>query len=96
MSVPHTYQVNRLVELDALFIKIGEDTAPVLNVVDHGTTFQVATVLPEHNSHEVALAFQQRRVRYFGLPEVVLPDGGPEFGGDFERTMELNGVLHLI
>lgn len=56
VGVPHTYQINRLIALDTLFIKIGENTVPVFNVVDHGTNFQVAAVLAEHTSTEVASA----------------------------------------
>lgn len=74
-GIPHTYQY-RLVALDTLLVKVGQDTIPVLIAVDLGTNFQVATVLPDHSSHEVALAFQHKWVQYFGLPEVVVTDGG--------------------
>lgn len=78
VGIPPTYQLNRMVALNTVFMKVAGDTVPVLNIVDHGKNYQVCTVMSEATSAEVSRAFQDRWVRCFGCPEVVLTGGGPE------------------
>lgn len=41
-------------------------------------------------------AFQDRWTGYFGIPNVVLTDGGADFKNDVERGMELMGTMHMV
>lgn len=96
VGIPHTYQLNRLLALDTMFFKLSGDTVPVLKMVDHGTNFQVCTVMREATNHEVSRAFQDKWVRYLGCPDVVLTDGGSEFQAELERSLELMGIMQLV
>eukprot|EP00974_Lingulodinium_polyedra_P039158 3752154-Lingulodinium_polyedra.AAC.1 len=40
--------------------------------------------------------FLRSWVRYFGPPEVLISDGGPEFAGTFERCVEQSGCFHHV
>lgn len=55
----------------------------MFNTVDHGTNYQVCTVMSEATSSEVSRALQDRCVRYFVY-------GVPDFQAEFERSRELH------
>ena len=40
--------------------------------------------------------FCENWVKFFGLPTAVITDGGTEFGYNFARALELQGVLHQV
>jgi hypothetical protein len=69
-----------------------------MNVVDHGTNFQMAKVIEEaFTSENLWKSFANSWISPFGAPELILCDGGPEFQSYFERSAELSGVfLHVI
>ena len=40
--------------------------------------------------------FQRSWRRYFGTPDVMITDGGPEFRGDFAQSGEYAGILQVV
>ena len=67
----------------------------------HLSNFQQVARLSSHeggnpNSAETWKLFSDLWIRPFGLPEVLLTDGGGEFRHEFERKAELAGVMHIV
>eukprot|EP00959_Pyramimonas_sp_CCMP1952_P010502 220111-Pyramimonas_sp.AAC.1 len=60
-------------------------------MVDHGTSYQQCCLLEDGRASTVWAALLRRWVRPFGLPEMILSDGGPEFGGHIARSCEHHG-----
>ncbi len=44
-SMPRTYEFNKIVAMDLLYVKTKSDTIPFLNVVCHGTNYQQVVML---------------------------------------------------
>ena len=44
----------------------------------------------------VWFTFQRSLRRYFGTPDVMITNGGPEFRGDFAHSGEYAGILQVI
>ena len=44
-AIPRTYEFNRIIALDALYILLRGQSLPVLNIICHGTNFQVAALV---------------------------------------------------
>ena len=87
-AVPRTYESNRIVALDVVYIPLRGQSLPVLNIMCHGTIFHVAALMRQDGtstSAEVWSTFQRSWRRYFGTPDVMITDGGLEFRGDFAR-----------
>ena len=100
-AFPRTFSFNRIVALDYFFISWEGKTLAYLNCVCHGSNFQQVARLVSHesgtpNSAETWKLFSDLWIRPFGLPEVLLTDGGNEFRQDFERKAELTGLMHIV
>lgn len=81
-------------------MKFREQKIPILNMVCGGTSYQVAVRGPVTTTHGGAPSssatwrlFVETWQRYYGLPQMIICDSGNEFKGDFERGLELCGVL---
>eukprot|EP00959_Pyramimonas_sp_CCMP1952_P288078 6024341-Pyramimonas_sp.AAC.1 len=64
-----------------------------MNIIDHGTSFQQCALLSDDTAKSVWAAFLRWWVRPFGVPEVLVCDGGGEFEGIFARGCEHHGVM---
>jgi len=99
-AVPRTYQFNKILGADTFKITMNGVVYNYLNLVCHGTNFQlVVPVGPEgrdHSALEVWKAYKRSWVKYFGPPEMLIVDGGTEFRGDFERRLEQSGTYQWV
>ena len=105
-AYPRTYTFNRIVAVDTVYVPWRGVSLPVLNVVDHGSHYQVMMLIKELDgtphrggtptSEEAWRTFNEAWVRPFGAPEVVLSDAGAEFMKEFANGLELNSVLHHV
>ena len=105
-AFPRTFTFNRIVAVDTFYLPWRGRSLPVLNVVDHGSHYQVTTLIKtiegkEHpggtpSSEEAWRIFNECWIRPFGAPEVVLSDGGAEFAKDFVTGLELHSVFHHV
>ena len=90
-AIPRTYEFNRIIALDVFYIPLRGQSLPVLNIICHGTNFQVAALMRQDGTPTAAMVwstFQRSWRRYFGTPDVMITDGGPEFRGDFAQSGE--------
>ena len=91
-AIPRTYELNRIIALDVFYIPLRGQSLPILNIICHGTNFQVAALMRQDGTPTAAMAwstFQRSWRRYFGTPDVMITDGGPEFRGDFASILSL-------
>ena len=100
--MPRTYRFNKLVAVDLVEIPWKREGNPdllvnYLNVIDHGTNFQILLRVGDgfsKTAEDVWSAFQKGWIRYFGEPEILISDEGNEFEGDFAAKLEQAGVFH--
>ena len=100
-TMTRTFQFNRHVGLDVFCISWGGTTHAFLNMICHGANMQQVTWLRGCEagtppSRLVWQTFMQTWVKPFGLPQVVVTDGGSEFKDVFERGMEQNNILQVV
>ena len=104
-AIPPTYAFNKVVGVDLFYINFERKIVPFLNVVDHGTGFQMCAMVrdqqnevPNGNpgSHNIWRCFQNTWLRYLFEPEIVISDDGPEFSDRFARGLEQHGTFHHI
>ena len=107
-AFPRTFEFNRILGIDTFFVKWQGKSLPFLNMVDHGSNWQVVVLVrPVAGDHaepsggnpsaeETWLHFLRHWVRPHGTPDVVISDGGMEFRGRFERGLEQYGVLQNV
>ena len=98
-AIPRTYEFNRIIALDVFYISLRGQSLPVLNIICHGTNFQVAALMRQDGTPTAAMVwstFQRSWRRYFGTPDVMITDGGPEFRGDFAQSGEYAGILQVV
>ena len=100
-AFPRTFSFNRIISVDFFYVALGNQTNAFLNVVCHGTNFQQVEWLKNYSggvpsSTETWKVFNRLWIAPFGVPETLLCDGGSEFKGYFERSLELHGVLQVI
>eukprot|EP00969_Alexandrium_andersonii_P181261 8008704-Alexandrium_andersonii.AAC.1 len=62
-------------------------------MVCHGTNFQQVRRLEQPTSEAAWRCFNGSWIAYFGAPEVLLCDGGPEFMKTFTDGAEMWGVM---
>ena len=95
-TIPRSYQPNRVVGLDLVFIPDvggGKKAFPALSVVDWGTNFQVVQRIAGKHPKEVWHTFLDYWSRVFGLPEVIVTDPGREFLAEFVQLATQSGVV---
>lgn len=100
-AYPRTFTFSKIVALDYFFISWDGKTLAFLNAVCHGTNLQQVGWLQEYqggapNSAATWKLFNQMWVRPFGLPGIILTDGGGEFRFEFQRRAEQTGLLHVV
>eukprot|EP00439_Symbiodinium_sp_Y106_P022367 s729_g2.t1 len=105
-AFPRTFTFNRIVAVDTFYVPWQGMSVPIMNIVDHGTHYQVAVPIKEldgshhrggtPSSEEAWRAFCDAWVRPYGCPEIVISDAGPEFLADFTKGLELNSVLQHL
>ena len=98
-ALPRTFALNRIIAVDLFFVAFQSRQIPFLNVVDHGTNFQLVAALPFSEGPTAAATwavFARLWLRIFGPPEILISDGGPEFRGEFERHLEQQGSFHHV
>ena len=100
-AFPRVFSFNRIIGIDFMYISWEGKTLAFLNIVCHGTNLQQVGWLKEYDGGSPSSKacwelFSQLWVRPFGLPEVLISDGGGEFRYDFERCAEQAGILHVI
>ena len=89
--MPRTYHFNRVVAVDLFFVDSKNGQITILNILDHGTGFQVCEVASwdgHKDAENTWRAFERSWLRYFGPPEILMSDGGGEFMANFERGCE--------
>ena len=82
--------------MDTVKCKIGDREHLVLNIICHGTSFQVAARLRDATSGEAWRVFAETWLRFFHSPEIVITDGGTEFLGEFGRKAESQGIYQHV
>ena len=88
-AIPRTYEFHRIIAFDLFYIPLRGQSLPILNIICHGTNFQVAALMRQDGTHTTAMVwstFQRSWRRFFGTPDVMITDGGPEFRGDFAQS----------
>ena len=101
VTMPRTFAFNRVIGIDFFFIPFQNETMAFINVVCHGTNLQQVARLHSYgggspSSKETWRLFQQLWIRPYGLPELVVSDGGSEFKNYFERSLEQAGVMQIV
>ena len=99
-TLPRTFAFNRILGLDYFFIPFQGKTLAFLNVICHGTNLQQVARLVDYSggspsSEATWKLFSRMWLAPYGIPEVVVSDGGSEFKAFFERSMEQAGVLQI-
>ena len=92
-AFPRTFSFNRIVGIDVFYISWQSSTHAFVNVICQGTNLQQVGRLVGYrggtpSSREVWQLFNELWIRPFGLPEILLSDGGPEFRHEFERCLQ--------
>eukprot|EP00969_Alexandrium_andersonii_P206535 9124485-Alexandrium_andersonii.AAC.1 len=87
--MPHSYAFNKVVAVDTIYVDYLSRRVPYLNMVCHGTNFQQVRRLEQPTSEAAWRCFNGSWIAYFGGPEVLLCDGGPEFMKTFADGAEM-------
>ena len=99
-TCPRVFSFNKVLSMDVFFIQYKDAMEPILNVVCHGTNYQMAHRITSNTgaptAHATWKALLTTWVRHLGAPNMVITDGGKEFQGRYERGLEQLGVLHHV
>ena len=104
-QLPRTYSFNKVVCVDYFYVKWQDQQVAILNMIDLGTSYQVAVRSPiaegTHGGTPTSQAawtlFLNTWIRFLGAPRLVLCDSGNEFKGAYERGLENMGIFqHVI
>ena len=97
---PRTFSFNKILSIDVFFIPFRNHLEPILNVVCHGTNYQLAQRIESTSgapsAHATWRALLTTWIRYLGAPSLIITDGGKEFQGRFERGLEQLGILQHV
>ena len=99
IDVTMIFEFNRLIALDVFYIPLRGQSLPILNITCHGTNFQIVALMRQDGTPTASMVwstFQRSWRRYFGTPDVMITDGGPEFRGDFAQSGEYAGILQVV
>lgn len=90
-------EFNRVVGIDTFTVNFLGHSRAFLNIVDHGSNYQVTAYLGREFSSEGAWrGYSPTWLRFFGPPEQLISDGGSEFAGHFARKLEQSGTAHRV
>lgn len=77
-----TFRFNTVVALGVFYVLLHGEPLGALNCVCHGSSFQVCALLARSATSEVVrTAFEQSWILCFEPPDLIMTDGGQEFGG---------------
>ena len=97
---PRLFSFNRVLSIDVFFVSFRNRLEPILNVVCHGTNYQLAQRIESSSgaptAHATWRALLTTWIRYLGPPSLIITDGGKEFQGRFERGLEQLGILQHV
>ena len=101
---PRTFAFNKILSVDFLYVSFHGLQVPILNMVDVGTSYQVAVRVDVREGGRGGTppsaltwkAFSQSWMRYCGAPQMILCDSGNEFKSLFERQLELAGIYQHV
>ena len=97
--IPRSYAPNSVVGVDLFQLPNfdGSDQFWMLNMVCHGTSFQLCERVKSKEPQEVWAAFSRSWGRLLGWPQVIIADQGTEFLGDFKgKCSDLGIILRTI
>ncbi|CAE7555010.1 SRR1, partial [Symbiodinium sp. CCMP2456] len=105
-AFPKTYAFNKIVGGDVFYLPWQGRSVPFLNLICHGSHWQSVTMIrPLHGgppsggtplAQEVAKVMNEAWFKPYGVPEVMLTDGGKEFAGECERLLEQHNIFHHV
>ena len=104
-TLPRTYSFNKILGIDVFYVKWQDQKVPILNMIDLGTSYQIAVRMPiaegtQGGTPTSLMTWQQFSttwLRYYGAPQMIICDCGNEFRGHFERSLENCGIFqHVI
>ena len=96
--MPRTYEFNLIIALDVFYNPLRGQSLPILNIICHGTKFQVAALTRHDGTPTAAVGwstFQRSWRYYFGTPDVMIAGGGPGFRQNFAHFGEYAGILQI-
>ncbi|CAE7346579.1 RE1 [Symbiodinium natans] len=98
---PRIFTFNRVVSVDVFYIHFQDRSIPVLNMVCHGTGYQIAQRITGSGDGAPTAAATWSALlttwaRFLGPPALLITDGGKEFQGVFERGLEQLGTLQHV
>lgn len=79
---PRELSFNQVVGVDTLTVKHHEVSVRCLNIICWGTRYQMIVPLPGDKASDARAAYRTW-LKMFGPPQVIKPDMGTEFQGDF-------------
>ena len=56
-AIPRTYEFNRIIALDVFYIPLRGQSLPILNIICHGTNFQVAALMRQDGTPTAAMVW---------------------------------------
>ena len=54
-AIPRTYEFNRIIALDVFYISLRGQSLPILNIICHGTNFQIAALTRQDGTPTAAM-----------------------------------------
>ena len=94
-KAPTTYEFNATVGLDLFFLEgpAPGTKVPVMNLVCHGTGFQLAVPIASRAGTQLRRAYREEWVRHYGAPKRLIVDGERGLAlGEFARLAETDGT----
>ena len=88
---------NQSVQADVLWLKSGENKFPILSVVDEGTRYLAAVLLPSEKSEDYVLALERHWCAHFGCPQRLVTDEGRGWlSSVFQEWTDRQAILHVV
>ena len=93
--LPKSYEPGKVVGVDVIYLRALDprDSIACLNIVDWGTGYQMVERLRSVDADHTWRTFLRVWGRTFGIPEILIPDLGTEFRGDFADQAAQAGAL---
>eukprot|EP00435_Cladocopium_sp_Y103_P050345 s671_g15.t1 len=98
-SIPKSFQPGRVLGVDLIYIPEvgGGSTFPALNMIDWGTGYQMVERADNKDPRHLWELLWRSWARVFGVPKLIICDGGREFISHFIQQANGHGVaVHQI
>ena len=94
-AIPRSYQPNRVLGIDLIYIPAigGNGTLPCVSMVDWGTNYHMVELIHSKSPAEVWQVVTHLWFRTFGHPEVIITDPGREFLAEFVKQASVSGII---